>query len=76
MNSEDLIKFISPIAEMAGKGAIVAQALMKHYVKTISNLTGKPVDEIQSELSELIKEIQEKEAEKLKGNSSETQNKE
>lgn len=68
MNKEDieeLMKSVEPIITMAAESDMQTKALIKHYIQTVSELTGKSEKDITAELEEIHSKVKEQELKKI-----------
>ncbi len=66
MNVEDIAKGFEPVMKMAAESNLWVKTLMRHYRKSMSELTGKSEDSIIGELNELFEEVKEEQVNKIK----------
>lgn len=59
MDIEKILKATEPILKVAIDGNVISKALLRHYLKSMSTLTGKTEDEIKKEIIEIEKTIRE-----------------
>lgn len=57
MSIEAIIAGMEPIAQQTVQARILSAALKRHYIITMSNLTGKSRTEIEQELKEFEMEV-------------------
>lgn len=77
MNKEDLDKILNsagPVIQSAFEADMTAKTLLKHYVKTIAELTGKNKDEINSELDTIYQEVKKEKMKKIEKNNEDEKN--
>lgn len=57
MNSSDLSKALEPVIKLTMENHLFHKALQKHYIQTISALTGKTEETILKELDETLVQV-------------------
>ena len=66
MDTDKFIKGLEPVMKMAAESHIWSKTLMRHYIKTISELTGKSEKKIKEEINEIFSEVKEESINKIK----------
>lgn len=55
--NKDILEGFKPFVQLTVEANIWSQTIARHYIKTIAELTGKPVEEIQAEIDVIQKEV-------------------
>lgn len=57
MKTEKFIEGLEPIFKMTVDANLWVKTLSRHYIKTISGLTGKSEEEIKSEMNDILAKV-------------------
>ncbi|MGB3179905.1 MAG: hypothetical protein WBB45_00840 [Cyclobacteriaceae bacterium] len=63
--SNDIFEGFKPFVQLTVEANIWSQTIARHYIKTIAELTGKPVEEIKAEVDAIQQEVRGEMAEKI-----------
>ena len=57
--TNSIVEGLKPLVKVSSEGWLFATAIIEHYIKTISKITGKPEEEIRKELEQILDEKRE-----------------
>jgi hypothetical protein len=66
METEKFIEGLEPLFKMSVDSNLWVKTLARHYIKTISDLTGKSEEEIKSEMNDILAEVKAETEENIK----------
>jgi hypothetical protein len=66
METEKFIEGLQPLFKMTVDSNLWVKTLSRHYIKTISDLTGKSEEEIKNEMNDILSKIKAETEENLK----------